>query len=173
MYCIYPTGKEYGVYFEAFRDIKFESNIICPVIYAANSDHFEILVNENTMKRYHMPIFEEWRNKVFKQESMMAEQVLSFMVFNKKKNRDVVEDTKRLIRLWSQTGTDYSTAIKGTINSLLGKAKNPFLTAVKWAQFLHRSAEYFPDIQNEITEIGIDCEKKAIAIINSIQSNRL
>eukprot|EP01084_Bolivina_argentea_P179535 310223_1 len=167
MYCIYPTGKEYGVYFEAFRDIEFESEIICPVIYAANY-HFKILTSKNTMKMDHMSIFDVWGKKELKQEQMMAGQAISFRVAD-----DGVEYTKDLISLWSQTGTDYSATITRTIDSLLIKAQNPFLTAVKWAQFLHRSAEYFPDIQNEITEIGIDCEKKAIAIINSIQSNRL
>eukprot|EP01084_Bolivina_argentea_P179532 310219_1 len=117
MYCIYPTGKEYGVYFEAFRDIEFESEIICPVICAANAHHFKILSIESsgTMKSDHVLIFEYWRYKMLKPKPMMADQLISFMVFN----YDVVEEIKRLIRLWSQTGTDYSTAIKGTINSLL------------------------------------------------------
>eukprot|EP01084_Bolivina_argentea_P260364 439667_1 len=173
MYCIsiYHSGQRRNVYFEAFRDIKFESNIICPVIYAANYHHFKILSVESsgTMKMDHMPIFDYWWNKMLKQEPMIADQLIPFMPFR----ADVVEDTKHLIRLWSQTGTDYSATITRTIDSLLGEATNPFLTAIKWAQFLHRSAEYFPDIQNEITEISIACEKKAIEIINGIQSNRL
>eukprot|EP01084_Bolivina_argentea_P149009 260393_1 len=86
---------------------------------------------------------------------------------------DAVETTKILLRRWSRTGTNHSKEIKTSVECLLDESTNKFLTAVKWAQFLHRCAGYFPDIQSDIEQIAIYCEKKAIEFIGSIQSNRL
>eukprot|EP01084_Bolivina_argentea_P090157 162504_1 len=59
------------------------------------------------------------------------------------------------------------------IQSFINKSVNPLSSAIQMARFINKYSVYFPDIADELHLLAVVCEKHAVHIIQSMQSNRL
>eukprot|EP01083_Nonionella_stella_P204202 744603_1 len=166
-------------YFEVlkFNDLKPESELIVPIIYARNHQSYYIR-NKSILRT--SGLYTGGFVDLINYYLLLAPRSRVRTVLSSTNARCVslhidfaAHVVKNEIKEWNRTGENASEKIKNVLKLSMPANGTSFFIAVKWATNLHKYSQYFPIIQNEIVQIAKFCEEMAIEIMNTIKSNRL